>query len=154
MWYEITVLVSNCWWPIPRIVTLNRPSIKTICHSLILMTIVFFLCNEAKTAFILLNVTMIFSYNITTNFDIVYAKKLEQVWRLKEDGLTRGNEVTANEEGGSHQSKTRGEICPCRHCWQQCKFFASSVNFSIQQQILWRNKHGDCNFAHFLWFYA
>ena len=25
----------------------------------------------------------------------------------------------------------RGEICPCRHCRQQCKIFASGVNFSI-----------------------
>ena len=98
-------LMGNCWWSIPRIATLNKPSIQTICHFFILMTIVFFLCNVAKMAFIILNVTIIFSYNITTNFDIVYAKKLEQVWRLKEDGLTRGNEVTANEEGGSHQSK-------------------------------------------------
>ena len=26
---------------------------------------------------------------------------------------------------------TRGEICPSRHCRQQCKIFASGVNFSI-----------------------
>ena len=25
----------------------------------------------------------------------------------------------------------RGEICPCRHCWRQCKIFAIGVNFSI-----------------------
>ena len=33
----------------------------------------------------------------------------------------------------------RGEICPCRHCRRQCKFFASGANFSI--------------FTHFLSFY-
>ena len=31
---------------------------------------------------------------------------------------------------------TRGEICPCRHCWRQCKIFASGVNFSIFTHFL------------------
>ena len=30
---------------------------------------------------------------------------------------------------------TRGEICPCRHCRQQCKMFASGVNFSRNNAI-------------------
>ena len=29
------------------------------------------------------------------------------------------------------QQRSRGEICPCRHCRWQCKIFASDVNISI-----------------------
>ena len=29
------------------------------------------------------------------------------------------------------QDSRRGEICHCRHCRRQCKYFASGVNFSI-----------------------
>ena len=42
------------------IATLNKLSIKTICHFSILMTIVFFLYNVAILVAIILNVTMIF----------------------------------------------------------------------------------------------
>ena len=31
---------------------------------------------------------------------------------------------------------SRGEICHCRHCRRQCKFFASSVNVSIFTHFL------------------
>ena len=30
---------------------------------------------------------------------------------------------------------SRDEICQCRHCWRQCKIFASSVNFSRNNAI-------------------
>ena len=30
----------------------------------------------------------------------------------------------------------RGGICQCRHCWRQCKIFASGVNFSIFTHFL------------------
>ena len=30
----------------------------------------------------------------------------------------------------------RGGICPCRHCRQQCKIFASGVNFSLFTHFL------------------
>ena len=37
------------------------------------------------------------------------------------------------------QPNIRGGICPCRHCWRQCKIFASDVNFSRNQHILLHN---------------
>ena len=64
--FEITTSVSNCWWSIPRTATLDKPSIKTICHFSILMTIVFFVCNVAKLVSSIFNVTIIFSFNIAT----------------------------------------------------------------------------------------
>ena len=30
----------------------------------------------------------------------------------------------------------RGGICPSRHCWRQCKIFASGVNFSFFTHFL------------------
>ena len=33
----------------------------------------------------------------------------------------------------------RGEICHCRHCQRQCKFFASGVNFPIFTQFYNQN---------------
>ena len=44
----------------------HQPSIKTICHFSILMTIVFFVCNVAKLVSSIFNVTIIFSFNIAT----------------------------------------------------------------------------------------
>ena len=64
--FEITISVSNCWWSILRTATLDKPSIKTICHFSILMTIVFFVCNVAKLVSSIFNVTIIFSFNIAT----------------------------------------------------------------------------------------
>ena len=32
---------------------------------------------------------------------------------------------------------SRGDICHCRHCRRQCKIFASGVNFSRNQHILY-----------------
>ena len=34
------------------------------------------------------------------------------------------------------QDSRRGEICHCRHCWQQCKIFPSGVNISIFTHFL------------------
>ena len=64
--FEITTSISNCWWSILRTATLDKPSIKTICHFSILMTIVFFVCNVAKLVSSIFNVTIIFSFNIAT----------------------------------------------------------------------------------------
>ena len=35
---------------------------------------------------------------------------------------------TSETSGSRKKDEGRGEICPCRHCRQQCKIFASSVN--------------------------
>ena len=35
-----------------------------------------------------------------------------------------------------HWPRSRGGICPCRHCRRQCKIFASGVNFSIFTHFL------------------
>ena len=51
----------------------------------------------------------------------------------QEDGMRVINNRTVSK--GSTISNIRGEICQCRHCRQQCKFFASGVNFSRNNAI-------------------
>ena len=60
-----------------------------------------------------------------------FSRKLLRITNLRDPATPHCVTKAAAGSRCCHYRPDRGEICHCRHCWRQCKMFASGVNFSI-----------------------